>query len=808
MSGSSPRQPSSVPAGPAPTDPAAPTRLSPAIVETVEDLARLLRGLRRREARHRAGPELTYRDLAAKTGWSYAIIGQYLTGGTLPPTDRFDTLVRLLGAQGPELGALATARDRVEERQRGRRRRGGVDDRAVVPRQLPVNVTGFVGRGAELAALDEAAGPGRQPSAVAIVVLSGIPGVGKTSLAINWAHRVAGDYPDGQLYVNLHGFDETQVMNPTDALGRFLEALGIPVNELPVDEESRAALFRSTLAGRRVLVLLDNARDADHVRPLLPATEGSVTVVTSRDQLVGLVATHTAIPLTVEPLPYDDAELLLGHRLGRQRTAAEPEAVGRIIDRCGRLPLALAIVAARARIRGPQFQLRTFADQLADPATRLDAFTGLDAATDIRRVFSWSRDALTADAARLLQVLGLHPGPHITAPAAASLAGITVRRAAVALAELVAANLTTEPAPGRFDTHDLLAAYAAELARDLDAATRRDCLRRLLDHYLQTAFRAAKLVEPFRTPPAMPSPIDDVSTVELADYAHSMAWLRDEYPVLMATINDAWAPTDVVQTERDAYTWRMAWCLGDFHLRHGYWQDQIVAQHAALAAATRLDDRPAQARSLNNLAGVCERLNHHEDARAYFGRALRLNRSAGDIEGQAINHANLAWLYSRHSRAAPALCHARRSLELYSSLGHRDGYAFALTLVGENSRRLGDHQRALECLHEALAVNEELGDRRGQAESLEQLGHAHLALGEHGRAEECYRAALELTRHLDDRDHEAAVLSGLGDCLLADGRPADARAQWLTALSIVDGLDPYGADAIRAKLGQQTSLEV
>jgi len=807
MAGSLPQQPSSAAADPAAADPAAPARLGPATVETADDLARLLRGLRRREARQRGGPELTYRELAAKTGWSYAIIGQYLTGGTLPPTDRFDALIRLLGAQAAELGALATARDRVEERQRGRRRRGGDDDKATVPRQLPVDVTGFVGRGAELAALDDAAGPGRRPGDVAIVVLSGIPGVGKTSLAVNWAHRVARHFPDGQLYVNLHGFDETQVMSPTDALGRFLEALGIPATELPVDEEGRAALFRSTLADRRVLVLLDNARDADHVRRLLPATEGSVAVVTSRNQLVGLVATHAATPLTVEPLPHDDAERLLSHRLGSQRTVAEPEAVGRIIDRCGRLPLALAIVAAQARIRGPQFRLGTFADQLADPATHLDAFAGLDAATDIRRVFSWSRDALTADAARLLRFVGLHSGPHITVPAAASLAGVPIRRSAMALTELVAANLMTESAPGRYDMHDLLAAYAAELARDLDAATRRECLRRLLDHYLQTAFRAAVLVEPFRTPPPMPSPADAVSTVELTDSAAGMAWLRDEYPVLMATINDAWVATDLEQSERDAYTWRMAWCLGDFHLRHCFWQDQIVAQQAALAAATRLDDRPAQARSLNNLAGGCERLNRHEDARAYFGRALRLNRREGDIEGQAVNHANLAWLHGRQGRAGPALCHAQRSLELYRSLAHRDGYAFALTLVGENSRWLGDHQRALECLQEALAVNEELGDRRGQAESLEQLGHTHLALGEHGRAEACYRAALDLTRHLHDRDHEAAILSGLGDCFLADGRPAEAHAYWLSALSIVDGLDPYGADTIRAKLGQHTSFE-
>jgi tetratricopeptide (TPR) repeat protein len=377
----------------------------------------------------------------------------------------------------------------------------------------------------------------------------------------------------------------------------------------------------------------------------------------------------------------------------------------------------------------------------------------------------------------------------------------------LALTELVAANLMTESTPGRYDTHDLLAAYAAELARDLAPAQRRACLRRLLDHYLQTAFRAARLVEPFRTPPPMPSLIDDVSTVELADYAAGLAWLRDEYPVLMATINDVWATPDLVQAERDAYTWRMAWCLGDFHLRHCYWQDQIVAQQAALAAATRLDDRPAQARSLNNLAGVCERLNHHEDARAYLHRALRINRREGDIEGQAVNHANLAWLHIRQIRATPALCHARRSLELYRSLDHRDGYAFALTLVGESSRRLGDHEHALECLQEALAVNEELGDRRGQAESLEQLGHTHLALAEHGRAEEYYRAALELTRHQHDRDHEAAILSGLGDCLLANGQPAEAREQWLLALSIIDSLDPYGADDIRAKLGEQTSLE-
>jgi transcriptional regulator with XRE-family HTH domain len=325
-------------------------------VHTLPDLAQLLRQLRRRHARHRGDSELTYRELAAKTGWSQAAVWEYLAGRTLPSTDRFDDLVRLFGATPAEQGALATARDRVEELRRREQPAAHPPDQ-VVPRQLPPAVRHFVGRLSELDTLTELAdhvvtGGG----AVTISSIDGTAGIGKTALAVYWAHRVRERFPDGQLYVNLRGFDPNgPPVGPADAVRAFLEAFGVAPHRIPAGPDAQAALYRSLVADRRVLVVLDNARDVEQVLPLLPASPGSLAVVTSRNRLTGLVATLGAHPLTIDLPSASEARELLARRLGTARVAAEPRAVDDIVDRCARLPLALALVAA-ARPRTPGFR--------------------------------------------------------------------------------------------------------------------------------------------------------------------------------------------------------------------------------------------------------------------------------------------------------------------------------------------------------------------------------------------------------------------------------------------------------------------
>src|SRR5450631_2422427 len=375
-----------------------------------------------------------------------------------------------------------------------------------IPAQLLAAVPAFAGRNAELARLDailpavaEAGLPA--PAAVVIAAVSGTAGVGKTALALHWAHQVAERFPDGQLHVNLRGFDPGgPALEPGEAVGRFLDAFGIPVARIPAGLPAQAALYRSLLAGKRVLVLLDNARDVAQVRPLLPGSPGCLAIVTSRNHLTGLVATEGAYPLILDVPTAAEARDLLSSRLGADRIASEPDAVDDIIAGCARLPLALTIAAARAATN-PSFPLAVFATELSEATRALDPFHGDDLATDVRAVFSWSYHALSTDAARLFRLLGLPPGPDIANAAAASHAAIPPDRARALLAELTRAHLLSEPVPGRYAFHDLLHAYATEQAHAHDSRDSRDAaVRRVLDHYLHTAHSAAMLMEPYLDP--------------------------------------------------------------------------------------------------------------------------------------------------------------------------------------------------------------------------------------------------------------------------------------------------------------------
>jgi len=343
-----------------------------------------------------------------------------------------------------------------------------------IPAQLPPRVAGFAGREQELARLDailsQAAHGGQTRGApTAIAAIIGTAGVGKTTLAVHWAHRVRERFPDGQLYVNLRGFDWCRpAVDQGHALRKILDALALSPERIPDDLQAQVGLYRSLLAGKRMLVVLDNARDAEQVRPLLPGSPGCLALVTSRNQLTGLVAIEGALPLGLDLLTVSEARDLLARRLGPDRVASEPEAASEIIERSARLPLALTITAARAATK-PGFPLAVTAAELRQAATILDPFHGGDLATDVRAVFSWSYRTLSTDAARLFRLLGLHPGPDITLAAAAGLAGIPAEQARLLLAELAYAHLLTEHSPGRYAFHDLLRAYATEQAHTYDS---------------------------------------------------------------------------------------------------------------------------------------------------------------------------------------------------------------------------------------------------------------------------------------------------------------------------------------------------
>lgn len=736
--------------------------------------------------------------------WSQLMLAQYRSGRRAEALETYqrlaDVLAEELGVEpGPPVRELRQ-QILVADPELDPREPGAVPGRGElpVPAQLPAGVADFTGRTHHLRWLDALlpnAARGGSPGAVTIAAISGGAGVGKTALTLHWAHRVAESFPDGQLYVNLRGFDPSvAATDPSEAVRGFLDVLGVPPERVPADLAGQTALYRSTLADRRMLVVLDNARDSEQVRPLLPGSPGCLVVVTSRDQLSGLIAAEGAYPLGLDLLSVDEARELLERRLGRVRTVAEPLAVEEIIAACARLPLALAIVAARAATH-PQFSLDSLAAELRAVHGRLDAFSGADEATDVRRVFSWSYRRLGPAAARLFRLLGLAPGPDIAAAAAASLAGEDVGCARQVLAELTRAHLLVEVEPGRYGFHDLLRAYALELCEEEDSAAEREAaVRRILDHYLLSAHAGAMVLYPQRDPIA-PAPAEPGCVPEtFGARQRVLAWFAAEHAVLLAVVEQAAA------RGFHAHAWQLPWALLEYLDRRGHWHDVVTTQRVAVSAAQRLGDAGAEATARRSLAAAQARFGQFDDARRQLGRALSLAAHAGDPVGEAHGYRTLAWVAEQQGLRAEALRCAERALQLFQSAEHVVGQAAALNDVGWQHAQLGDYGQALVHSEKALQILDECGNRHGQAATWESLGYAHHRLGSLHQAIGCYLHALDLYRELGVRYHEAETLAHLGDAYEASGDSAEARDCWRAAVAVFDELEHPQAGQVRRKL--------
>ncbi|MDY7086575.1 MAG: BTAD domain-containing putative transcriptional regulator [Actinomycetota bacterium] len=659
------------------------------------------------------------------------------------------------------------------------------------PAQLPHSLPDFTGRESELDRLD---GLTKSEETVMIAAITGTAGVGKTSLALHWAHESAQRFPDGQLYVNLRGFDPGGYpVPPGEVLRGFLDALGMPAQETPVTVEEQAARYRSILAGRRVLVVLDNARDTEQVSPLLPGTPGCVVVVTSRSRLSGLMVAG-AVPVAMSLPSMEEATLLLSRRVGAERVAMEPEAAADIVAACARLPLALAIVAARITPY-PHYRLSALAAELRQASGGLDALIGDNESRDARAVLSWSYHHLSEPAARLFRLLGLHPGPEITPPAAASLTGLPMRQARRMLTVLAGAHLLEEHTPGRFSFHDLLRAYAAEQAEEEESEPERHAaMARLLDHYLHTAHAADRLLYPYRDPIDVEEPDPAATVVDFTEPDAALSWFVTERPVLLSAI--AWA----TGAGFPAHASRLTWTVTAFLNYQGKFHDWAAGLNAALLACRTLGDQPGEALAHQLLNVACRQQGLIVEAEAHANRALELFDRLGEAARQARLLLDLARLRERQGNDRQALDRASGALTLFRTVDDKAGEADALSWVGWYHSQLGMHAEALRYCHQALRLHQDLSGHPGEADTWNALGSAHYHLGHYDDAVTSHEQALVRWRELGDRYEMATTLVRLGDTLHAAGHADSARGQWHQAQLIFDDLGHPDGEQSRARL--------
>jgi len=649
--------------------------------------------------------------------------------------------------------------------------------RDLVPRQLPARPRLFAGRGRELARLTAAF---QGDGTVAISVIGGAGGMGKTWLALHWAHQHLHRFPDGQLHVNLRGFDPSGEPVPPDAALRgFLEALGVTSTAIPSALDARAALYRSLVAGRRMLILLDNARDAEQVVPLLPGSPTCTVLVTSRQRLTGLVVAHGAHPVELDVLPGDEArELLTGH-LGTGRAAAEPEAAAELLDRCAGLPLAISIVGARAAVQ-PDLPLSVLADELRELPGRLDALDTGDTSTSLRATLSWSHRALPAEPAAVFGLLGIAPGPDIGLAAAASLTGLPVADTRRALWRLQDAHLVRQQVPDRYRMHDLVRRYAADNADNADNAHRpvEVALRRLVDHYLHTAAAAAQLLDPHRRPIRLDRPTAGCHPVPLADEAAALAWLTAEHPNLLA------GQLAAAEQGWHGPVWQLAWTLDTFHWRCGHLQHARAMWRIGLAAADALGDDVARTWCHQRLGNACAPLGLHAEALYHLQEALTIAERTGDHADQAHTHHILAWVWEERGDERRALEHANHAVRLFRVVGRPAWEANALNTAGWYHARLGEHDQARVHCATALDLFHRHPDPQGEAATLDTLGYVAHHTGRHDQAHDYYQRALVLFRDLGYAYEEANTLAHLGQTHHALGQRDQARSTLRQALDL------------------------
>ena len=779
------------------------------------------------------------------------IAGWFETWSVVPAWEKFDVLIKALAAERDEdwrsLHRAALTADRERKREERQRRKlgrpttpvsfeslattrkpdlqssmhdpalaaiswivGAPADRSLagplpVLRQLPMDVAHFTGRDAELATLDAllAQDEGSRSAAMAIVVIAGTAGVGKTALAVRWAHRVRDRFPEGQLFVNLRGYDPGSPMAPEQALEEFLRALNVPAERIPAGLGARAALYRSLLDGRRVLLVLDNAHTAEQVRPLLPGSSTCRVVVTSRSRLSGLIAHDGAIRVTVDLLPPAEATALLRDVIGNARVAAEPEAAVELASRCAYLPLALLIVAERAATH-PHATLAGLAGELAVVHDRLDLLTTAeeeDEATAVRAVFSWSYHALPSEAARAFRLLGLHAGADISVPAAAALTDTTPARARRLLETLVGTHLIEETGADRYRLHDLLRVYAAECAKAEE--NEHDCaaaVRRVLTWYLHTGDAADRILDPHRRRVPLDDPeVAEVvcSPLEFTTYGQALDWCEAERANLVAAIRHA------TEADEHVIAWKLPLALWSFFNLRKHWADLIATYRVGLAAAAHLHDRRGESWTLSALGMVYLDLRQYEEAADQFRRALPICQEIDDQWCEALARVGLGAAYLYLGQYKEALGHSQHALHIFQEIDDPWGQTLTLLNIGVIHRKLQHFEDALDYFQRTLTVVRPIRHQSGEAMALHNIGDTYRDRWRFEDALGYFQQACTTYREIGDRWGEAHTLRSIGDTLQKLNQVAAAAEYLHRALPIFEDLDDsFTAAKVR------TSLEI
>ncbi|MFJ8434984.1 AfsR/SARP family transcriptional regulator [Kitasatospora sp. NPDC094019] len=679
------------------------------------------------------------------------------------------------------------------------------------PSQLPWDLPVFVGRTAQLGSMDRylavlgGPGPGAVPGGPAVsgpagvgpppasvVVITGIPGGGKSALAVRWSHRAREHFPDGQLFADLHGWSAAGPQDPHAVLGAFLRALGVPPEDVPGRVDEAGALYRSTLAGRRVLIVLDNALDTEQVRPLLPGTPGCAVVVTSRDRLTGLVVREGAERIELDDFSPAEGRALVHRVLGAERAAVREHAVTRLLDACGHLPLAVGLAVARLRDR-PHHDLDDLAAELAAEDTRLDV---LDADGDgpsarLRTVFALSCQALDEPAARLFRLLAVSPAVDLSAPVAEAVAGQDAAECARILRRLANSHLLTEHAAGRYRFHDLVRLFAAERGaheeseQSLGRARGRWyawCLHR-------SAAATAPLLAPRRARVPLPPPPEGLRTAAFDGAEEALDWYDGQRANLVATVGHAFGRGD------DEVAWKLPALVWPYLHRSGRHAERLALGRTALAAARRLDDPLATGRTLNDQGHAWSAAGDLPRARRHYERALDHVRAAGApaVEGQVL--ANLGAFHFFSGDYAGAADHYENALRLLPADGpDADDWTVRLCEVSLAAVHafLGRFEAARTRAERLLAPDLGLHDGILGCSLRNVVGLAHYAAGRPGEALRHFARSLAVSRRVTGfPDQRANSLAGLAAAQQALGRPAAARRSWAVALDLYQQLPAH-----------------